>query len=147
MEKGGTHKFQAKTLDHIHIRVRDCKKVAETWERMFGISPWAIREYSSTTPEGKTVTGGMAFAYMDNGVGFVIEQAREGMDDFIETHGEGLHHIGFYVDDVDGEAANLVAQGAKIVAQHPGNWVYLDSGPGGVIFELINKKFSNYPWS
>ena len=39
MEKGGTHKFQLKTVDHIGIHVRDCEKVIETWERMFGIGP------------------------------------------------------------------------------------------------------------
>ncbi len=118
MAHSETHKFKPGTLDHVHIRARDRKKVIETWERMFGVGPWAIR-------------GGLAFAYMDNGVELAIHQHREGME-------EGVDHLGFNVDDLEGEVANLVAQGAKVTAQGTG-WVYLDCGTG-VIIELIKER-------
>ena len=141
MANPGTHKFNLTTLDHIGIHVRDCEKVIETWEKMFGIGPWAIREVSSTTPEGKTVITKLAFAYTDNGVELELIQPPEGRTQFMDEHGEGLHHWGFFVDDADGEAANLVNQGATIVVQKPGQWIYLDcGGPGGVIFELMQRR-------
>jgi predicted enzyme related to lactoylglutathione lyase len=141
MADSETHKLKLKTVDHIGIHVRDCEKVIETWERMFGIGPWAIREMSSKTPEGKTLTTKLAFAYTDNGVELEMIQPPEGSTTFIDTHGEGLHHWGFFADDVDGEAAKLVERGAKIVQQKPGQWIYLDcGGPGGVIFELMRRR-------
>jgi len=136
-----TPKFKLETLDHIGIHVRDCDKVIEAWERMFDIGPWAIREVSSTTPEGKTVTTKLAFAYTDNGVELELIQPPPERATFMDAHGEGLHHWGFFVDDADGEAAKLVERGAEIVAQNPGHWIYLDcGGPGGVIFELMQRR-------
>ena len=141
MGSTGTHKFQLKTVDHIGIHVRDCEKVIETWERMFGIGPWAILENSSTDAEGKTFTTRLAFAYLDE-LEIELIQPPEGRRKFIDTHGEGLNHWGFFVDDLKGETDNLVAQGATIVAQGPpDSWVYFDcGGPGGVIFELMKRR-------
>jgi len=142
MADSETPKFKLETVDHIGIVVRDCEKVIETWERMFGIGPWAIREMSGTTPEGKTVTAKVAFAYMgDLEIELIqISKGKTLHSEFLETHGEGLHHLGFFVDDVDGEAASLVAKGAKVIVQNPG-WIYLDcGGPGGVIFELMGRR-------
>jgi len=142
MADSETPKFKLETVDHIGIVVRDCEKVIETWERMFGIGPWAIREMSGTTPEGKTVTAKVAFAYMGD-LEIELIQIIKGKtlhSEFLETHGEGLHHLGFFGDDVDGEAASLVAKGAKVIVQNPG-WIYLDcGGPGGVIFELMGRR-------
>ena len=49
--------------------------------------------------------------------------------------------LGFFVDDVDREPANLVKQGSEIIIQRPGQWIYLDSsGIHGVIFELMQRR-------
>ena len=135
------HKFQAKSVGQIGILLKgDPEEVSAQWERMFGIGPWAIRDMSHTTPEGKTLTTRLAFAYLGE-VEIELIQPPEGRRQFIDTHGEGLNHWGFFVDDLEGETANLVAQGATIVAQQPGSWVYLDcGGPGGVIFELMKRR-------
>ena len=140
MGNSDTPKFQPKTVDHIGIMVKDCEKVIEHWEQMFGIGPWDIRDVSNTTSEGKTVTTRLAFGYLGE-LEIELIQPPEGRREFIDTHGEGLNHWGFFVDDLEGETANLVAQGATIVAQQPGGWVYLDcGGPGGVIFELMKRR-------
>ena len=144
MANSETHKFKLETVDHIGIVVRDCEKVTETWERMFGIGPWAfITSAGVTDAEGNPIEVKFAFAYLGD-LEIELIQVVKGKilhSEFLETHGEGLHHLGFFVDDVDGEAANRVAQGAKIIMQKPGEWIYLDcSGPGGVIFELMRKR-------
>ena len=128
-------------LDHVGIRVKNCEAVMETWAKMYSIGPWAIREMKGKTPEGEDYTVRLAFAYSDNGVELELVQLPEGRDTFIEEHGEGLRHWGFFVDDVDGEAKKMVDAGAKIVAQQPGGWVYLEvEGAGGVIFELMQRR-------
>jgi len=60
---------------------------------------------------------------------------------FLDTWGEGVHHIGWYVDDVDKTVAGLAAEGAKVFVHDPGKFAYLDAGgAGGAIFELMQKR-------
>jgi len=134
-------KLELKTLDHIGIHVKNIEKVMEVWEKMFGIGPWTIREMKFTAPDGKNLPVKLAFAYSKNGVEYELIQPPEGYTQWMDYHGEGLQHWGFFVDDVNGEAAKMVECGAKIVAQVPGQWIYLDCpGAGGVIFELMQKR-------
>jgi hypothetical protein len=52
-----------------------------------------------------------------------------------------VHHIGWYVDDVDSAVTSLTAQGAKLFVHDPGKFAYLDAGgAGGAIFELMQKR-------
>jgi methylmalonyl-CoA/ethylmalonyl-CoA epimerase len=84
----------------------------------------------------------MAFAYLGP-VQIELVQCTEGrifQSRFLETWGEGLHHLGFYVDDLEAEVAKLVEGGAKLFIHDPGHFAYLDSGgPGGAIFELMQR--------
>ena len=144
MESRGTHKFVPKTVDQIGIVVRDIDKVIESWSRLFGIGPWSFRDVDRTAERGRPYKARLAFANMGPLQIELIQPSAEGRifhSDFLETVGEGLHHIAFRVDDIDGEASNLVAQGAKVVDTGPGQHAYLETGgPGGVIFELIQRK-------
>jgi methylmalonyl-CoA/ethylmalonyl-CoA epimerase len=136
-------RFKLETVDHIGIVVRDCEKVSETWERMFGIGPWTFTANTSTDAEGNPIEVRLAFGYMGD-LELELIEIKKGKilhSEFLEEHGEGLHHLGFFVDDVDGEAARLVERGAEIILQRPGQWIYLDcGGPGGVIFELMQRR-------
>ncbi len=142
MASTSPHQFRAKSIGQIGILVKDCEKVSEDWERMLGIGPWTIRELSHKDAEGRTVVlFKIAFANL-GGVEIELAQPVEGKTyhkEFVDTHGEvGLHHICFFVDDVDAELSNFVAQGAKVLAQTPGRFAYFETGgPGGVIFELL----------
>ena len=139
MADSETGALKLKTLDHIGIQVRDVEEVIETWERTFGIGPWTVREMSRTTPEGETLTTKLAFAYTDNGV--EIELIQSSRNEFIDAHGEGLHHWGFFVDDVDEDAAKAVEQGAKVAFKGSGGNIHLSGdSPGGVRFELMRKR-------
>jgi len=141
MAKSESSILKLKTIDHIGIHVRNIDKVIEVWQKMYGIGPWAVREMKHTLPDGKVLTTKLAFAYSENNVEYELIQPPEGHTTWMDTHGEGLQHWGFFVDDVNGEAAKLVEQGAKIIAQVPGQWIYLDYlGAGGVIFELMQKR-------
>jgi methylmalonyl-CoA/ethylmalonyl-CoA epimerase len=60
---------------------------------------------------------------------------------FLEKWGDGIHHIGFFEDDVDAETAKRVREGANLLIHDLGRFAYLDAGgPGGAIFELMQKK-------
>lgn len=142
MESRGTHRLQLRAVDQIGIVVRDIDKVTESWSSMFGIGPWTIREFSGTDDQGRSSKVRLAFTYLGT-LQLELIQVVEGRmfhSDFLDTHGEGLHHLGFSVDDLEGEVSGLVAQGARVLSEGPGTYSYLDTGgPGGVIFELISK--------
>lgn len=135
-------KLELKTVDQIGIVVRDIDKVVESWSELFGIGPWTYMELGGTDEKGRSGKARLAFAYLGP-VQIELIQCIEGRifhSDFLEEHGEGLHHLGFYVDDVDAEAANLVEQGCKVLSTMPGGYAYMGTGgPGGVIFEVIRR--------
>lgn len=142
MKSARTHKLHLKTVDQIGIAVKDADKVIESWSSMFGIGPWTFKDIGGTDAKGRPWKARLAFAPMGPLTIELIQpvEGRIFQSRFLEEHGEGIHHLGFYVDDVDKEAANLVAQGAKVLVTDPGRFAYLASGgPGGVIFELIKE--------
>lgn len=62
--------------------------------------------------------------------------------EFLETKGEGINHLGFFVKDIDREEAKLVAQGVTVLYrsrfQNGGGAAYFDTKKiGGVLVELI----------
>ncbi len=130
-------KLELKTVDQIGIVVRDIDKVIESWSSLFDIGPWTIRDMGSGSVKVR-----LAFANLGP-VQIELIQPVEGRifhSDFLDTFGEGLHHLGFSVDDVDAEAANLVEQGAEVLSSAPGRYAYMGTGgPGGVIFEVIRR--------
>ena len=132
-----------KTVDHIGIVVKDARKVAKAWESMLGIGPWAFQERGGTDASGQKVRVLLAFAYTENGVEVELIEVAEGRifhSDYLENVGEGLHHLAYAVDDVDGETEKLVAQGAKVVLSQPRAYSYLRfEDDGGVIIELMGK--------
>jgi len=142
MASPGTHKLQLKTVDQVSIAVKDIDEVIESWSSMFGIGPWTYTDIGGTDAKGRPWKARLAFAFLGP-LQIELVQPVEGrifQSRFLDTFGEGLHHLGFYVDDVDGEASNLVARGAKLLLTDPGNFAYLESGgPGGVIFELMRR--------
>jgi len=142
MEKHQTHQLQLKSVDQIGIVVRDIDKVIASWSKLFGLGPWTFRDLGFKDAEGRPLKARLAFTSLGP-VQLELIQPVEGRifhSEFLDKHGEGLHHLGFFVDDFEGEVNNLLAQGAKVLSSGPGRYAYFDTGgPGGVIYELINK--------
>ncbi len=62
--------------------------------------------------------------------------------EFLNSKGEGFHHIAFNVDDLDEETARLVEKGVPVITRvkfpNGGGFAYFDTGKvGNVIIELI----------
>lgn len=140
-------RLKMKTVDHIGIVVKDARKVAAAWESMLGIGPWRFVETGGTMPGGEEIKVLLGFAYSANGVELELVEPSQGRilhSDFLDLTGGGLHHLAYIVDDVDGEAEKMVAEGAKVVLSSPGQYVYLRfEDDGGVIFELMRRRAPN----
>jgi len=135
--------MQVKSIDHISYAVSDIDKAVEAWSRLYGIGPWRTMENGGADVKGRPWKIRMAFAYV-GGMEIELVQCLEGrifQSRFLDKWGEGVHHIGFFVDDVDAEAAKLTSEGAHLLIHDPGNFAYLDAGgPGGAIFELMRRR-------
>jgi 4-hydroxyphenylpyruvate dioxygenase-like putative hemolysin len=63
--------------------------------------------------------------------------------EFLERHGEGVNHLAFLVDDLDGEVAKLVQKGFRVISSGKtarSAFAYLDTDKvGGIIFELVQQ--------
>jgi len=129
-----------KTVDHIAVVVKDARKTAGTMEAMLGIGPWAYHTWGSDTSKTQGI---IAYAYWDNGVELELIQILRGRifhSEFQDTVGEGLHHIGFAVEDVLADTKKLVDQGAEVVLDQGAGCQYVRfPGDGGIITELYRK--------
>ena len=61
--------------------------------------------------------------------------------EFLDSKGEGVHHVAFTVDDLDKETSELTKRGMKSLGgtkwQGGGGGFYFDPEIGGVLFELF----------
>jgi catechol 2,3-dioxygenase-like lactoylglutathione lyase family enzyme len=131
--------------------VRDTDETARYYERVFGLGPWTVMdgETEDCTNRGKptTIRGKIGVAQVGP-VQFELIQILEGESihsEFLREKGEGLHHIGFYVRDIEARLQACRDAGIEVlqkgtIRQGPVtiNYAYLDSvSIGGVVFEYI----------
>lgn len=138
-------------LAQIGIVVGDLDKATEYYSRVFGIGPFSIIVFA---PEKHWVRGkpfpitlNIAFAQMGPVLMELIEPVGDGPHKwFLDGKGEGLHHLGFIVDNYDAWINYLKQQGIEILMNAetdvPGmghiRAAYMESDkPGGVLIELI----------
>jgi methylmalonyl-CoA/ethylmalonyl-CoA epimerase len=146
MTSSGTHQFKLKEVTQIGFVVRDVEKVAEAWTSMFGIGPWKFRYIEGTEAKGRYQgrfhKERLAQAQLGT-LNIELVQPIEGRAvhaEFLDKVGEGLQHIQVRTDDVEGEAANLAAQGAEFVLSFPGGAAYMGNLPGGLVLEIVGNR-------
>ena len=125
-----------KWIDHIVVRVKDLDEGLRDYEGKLGMK-------ASAAPEDKPELG-MRRAILPLGdSGRFIELAEPLGDDgaiarSLARHGEGLHLVALAVDDVARAAAEMKANGARLI--EAGNMVFIHPGDShGVLYQLIER--------
>lgn len=101
-------------IDHIGIAVKSLEEGIKYYEETLGLSCEKIEEVASQ----KVKT---AFFH----VGEVHLELLEATDPespiarFIEKNGEGIHHIAFYSDDIEGQLKQASDSGARLIHETP----------------------------
>jgi methylmalonyl-CoA epimerase len=100
-----------KKVDHIAIAVRNLDEALQLYNKLFGARPSKIE----TIPQQ-----GVKAALLPMGQGSEIEllepiDPQSGVAKFIESRGEGIHHICLEVEDVDRELDTLAAKGVQLI--------------------------------
>jgi methylmalonyl-CoA/ethylmalonyl-CoA epimerase len=126
-------------VDQIGIIVKDLEKKMKFYEQIFGIEPFLTLESEINSAKLK-----IGLLYL-NEIQIELIEVLEGEtihSKFLESRGEGLHHIGFFVDDIETELTRLKRSGIKVLERGTvleiTKFAYLDTEKElGVILELI----------
>lgn len=152
-------KLKVPKLGQVGIVVRDIDETISYYKEAFGIGPWAVftGEPVECVEKGERITFKAKMAMAQTGrVELELIQILEGRSfhsDFLEEQGEGIHHIGFFVNDFDERMAAVRDAGIEVL--HQGllkqmgltiKYAYLETTTiGGVIIELIEQRFLGLP--
>jgi len=135
-------------VDQVGVIVRDLDRAVEYYQAL-GIGPF---ESLNVVPTDRKVYGkpaddvkNLARVAQMGQLQFELIQPVSGesvQKESLDTKGEGISHLGFFVDDIDKEVAKLVGQGFKVISNGKfvggGGFAYFDTDKvGGVQFELI----------
>lgn len=149
-------KIQLGTLEHIGVIVKDVNKAIEHYERL-GIGPcrhlsatYQSREMWGKPIANDVVTGKHARVELGPVWMELIEPVAEGTFwmDFLKTHGEGMQHLAYRVDDIEKTVAEFVAAGFEVIYRSrlsfpDGSFsrgAYVDTGKtGGIPIELFQR--------
>ena len=135
------------SFSHIGVVVEDIDKTTEFLNSLLGMRSWIIKEYSPSQDE-LMVGGpfGLKEAHAKiKGIEVELLQPLAGdsiWSQFLETRGEGLHHISFIVSNWEESVPKIQNRGGKMVAGatfEGKRWAYFATKSGGLIIELEEK--------
>lgn len=99
-----------KRIDHVAIAVRSIDDAVAAFEKLFGLKPAKIEEVPDQGVKAALIHIG------DTEIEFIEPVNPDGgVAKFLESKGEGIHHICIEVDDTDAELKRLEGQGAKLI--------------------------------
>jgi methylmalonyl-CoA/ethylmalonyl-CoA epimerase len=101
-------------IDHVAIAVLDLDAAIEYYERTFGATVHHREIVESDGVEEALLKIGTSYIQLA-----AATQEDSPIARFIEKRGEGLHHIGYRVDDVAAVLQTLIAAGARPIDATP----------------------------
>lgn len=138
------------TVTQVGIVVRDIEKTARAWADVFGVAvpPIVITDgldKAHTQYRGASSTAQAKLSFFRFGQVSVelIEPIGEPSTwlDFLNTHGEGVHHIAFEIAGMDEQITYLTSKGVPLIQRGDytgGRYAYTDGEPRlAVILELL----------
>jgi hypothetical protein len=95
-------RIMLREIVHVCVVVKDVEKTAKEYADKFGVGPWRIREVETpatrASVRGEAVGYRLKFGHARMGpISLELVETLEGRtiyQEFLEEHGEGLHHIG-----------------------------------------------------
>jgi methylmalonyl-CoA/ethylmalonyl-CoA epimerase len=139
-------------LDHVGIACRDLRRAVDMYRETFGVGVLTLEENEeqgvreamlAVGPSGFTGAGPGSL-----GVGYIQLLEPLGPDTpvgkFIARRGEGIHHVGYRVEDIREALATVAGTGIRLVDERPrhgsmgASIAFLHPGDlGGVLTELV----------
>jgi methylmalonyl-CoA/ethylmalonyl-CoA epimerase len=138
-------------VGQIAIVTKDLEKVVDYYSRMFNLGPFVSFAYKPerSIMRGKKVSFTFKLAFTNWGkVNLEIIEVAEGEvqhNEFLKRTGGGVHHLGFYVDDMNKWIDYFAQKGIAVLLDLEGvvgprgrrRAVFFDTAPGEILFEFI----------
>jgi len=131
----------ATEIDHVGIAVRDLESAVDLYRSVLGAEPVHRQRMDAEGVEEALFRVGRSFVQLLASTGPETPVGR-----FLERRGEGVHHVGYRVDDVAAAIASLKERGVPMVDDEPrpgsrGTTVAFahPKGLGGVLVELVQE--------
>ena len=111
-------------IEHVGVLVRDLDRAMEHYANDLGIGPWVTYTLSPDWVRDMTVHGkeqGYVYKLALCNVGPVLYELMESVrgpniyEGFLNKHGEGVHHLGYFVEDIDAEISAMEARGFALL--------------------------------
>jgi len=110
-------------LNHIAVVVKDIDKAVDFYSKSFGLNFEEIAQHAlppDVITRGKSTPFTMRVTFAQMGpLRLELVQVVEGeclYTEFLREQGEGIHHLGFEVADLEKEVANAEAQGLEMIS-------------------------------
>lgn len=131
--------MKIKRIEHVGIVVADLARSRALWEGQLGVRLEEIEELAPNQVRIALYPVGESMVELLAGTGPDSKYAR-----LVRERGEGLHHLCFEVEDLDGALAELRGKGVRLLdeAPRPGHQgsriAFLDpASTGNVLIELV----------
>ena len=130
-----------RAIDHVGIAVRDLDAVVHWYERTFGATVARRERIESDGVDEVLLAVGPSYVQLLTPYTDSSPLAR-----FLERRGEGIHHVGYRVEDCAAALAAVKDAGARVVDEHPrtgsrGTTVAFlhPAGAFGTLIELVEE--------
>jgi catechol 2,3-dioxygenase-like lactoylglutathione lyase family enzyme len=155
------HAFRGRPAFQVAFVVRDFDAALARWSAVAGAAPFRCWTFGAADHERCEYRGGPTgfaslLALNDQAPQIELIQPLTGPSahaDWLEQHGEGLHHLGVIVDSVTDAVAEAAAAGFEVVSsgagigpERDGAWAYIDTSEAlGVMLEAVEPPTSMPP--
>jgi hypothetical protein len=141
---GPVRRLVSGELYHVGIVVEDLGAGKRAFRELFGVA-WTERLGARVLVDGPDYRGEVDFeaVYSLSGTGPVRAELVQATPGTLWEAGAGLHHVGFWSEDLPADRARLVAHGYGVAADlHPDAaaeaTISLHHGPQGMYVELVS---------
>lgn len=101
-------------INHICIAVRDLEDTLQFYQQSFGTGPAVIHNIQDQNVKATLLrVGGSQLEFIQP------TDPASGVSKFIESRGEGVHHICFEVDDLESTLNRLDESGVQLIDKRP----------------------------
>ena len=129
-------------LGQVGIVVADLERALERYSALAGVGPWQCWTYGPESVTRLTYRGGtgdyrVRIALSSTSPQIELLQPLEGESshrDFLQAHGEGLHHVAVFVDSLDEAIESMAGAGYDVLqsghgtgADGSGGFAYFDT--------------------
>lgn len=101
-------------LDHVAIAVNDLDRAIAEYRTRYGVEPVHRETVQSQGVEEAMIPVGGSFVQL-----LMPLSADTPVGRFLQSKGEGLHHVAYAVVDIEAALDHLRSQGARLIDDHP----------------------------